>query len=157
GIAMLPENARFAQMNEEARALAETIIAAGGVGDDDELKRNAARVNALSEEVNGLVYETVRAWLDRGKIVGLVGGDHSSPFGAIQACAQRHPDLGILHFDAHADLRHAYEGFEHSHASIMENVTRRIPEVGRLVQVGIRDFCEEELDRIRKSKGRIET
>ena len=157
GIAMLPENARFAQMNEEARALAEGIIQAGGAGDDDALKENAARVNALSEEVNGLVYETVRAWLDRGKIVGLVGGDHSSPFGAIQACAQRHPDLGILHFDAHADLRHAYEGFEHSHASIMENVTRRIPEVARLVQVGIRDFCEEELDRIRKSKGRIET
>jgi agmatinase len=154
---MLPENARFAQMNEEARAIAEAVIAAGGVGGNDELRQAAARVNALSEEVNGLVFETVRAWLERGKIVGLVGGDHASPFGSIQAHAQRHPDLGILHFDAHADLRHAYEGFEHSHASIMENVMRRMPEVARLVQVGIRDFCEEELERIRKSKGRIDT
>lgn len=157
GIAMLPENARFAQMNDDARAEAEGIIAAGGVGNDDELKQAATRVNALSEEVNGLVYETVRAWIERGKIVGLVGGDHSSPYGCIRAHAQRHPNLGILHFDAHADLRHAYEGFEHSHASIMENVTRRIPEVARLVQVGVRDFCEEELERIRSSKGRIET
>lgn len=157
GIAMLPENARFAALNEEARALAETVIAAGGIGKDPELAKAATRVNELSEEVNGLVYETVRAWLDRGKIVGLVGGDHSSPFGTIQAHAQKFPGMGILHFDAHADLRHAYEGFEHSHASIMENVTRRIPDIGRIVQVGIRDFCEEELRRIRDSKGRIET
>jgi agmatinase len=157
GIAMLPENARFAKLNEEARAEAESVIAAGGAHGNDDLVKATSRVNELSEEVNGLVFETVRAWLERGKIVGLVGGDHASPFGSIQAHAQRHPDLGILHFDAHADLRRAYEGFEHSHASIMENVTRRIPEVARLVQIGIRDFCEEELERIRKSKGRIET
>ncbi len=157
GIMMLPENARFGGMNDEARAVAEPIIAAGGVGTHSELEESAARVNALSDEVNGLVHETVRAWLDREKIVGLVGGDHSSPYGSILAHAEKFPGLGILHFDAHADLRHAYEGFEHSHASIMENVLRRIPDVARIVQVGIRDFCEDELERIRSSKGRIET
>lgn len=158
GISMQPENARIRAMNQEARALAEKIIDAGGViGHDADLREALERVNALSEEVNGLVYETTRAWLDKGKIVGIVGGDHASPFGAIRAHAQRHPGLGILHIDAHADLRRAYEGFEHSHASIMENVIRRIPEVATLVQVGIRDFCEEELDRIRGSDGRIRT
>ncbi len=53
--------------------------------------------------------------------------------------------------------RTAYEGFQWSHASIMDNVTRRIPEVSRLVQVGIRDFCEQEFEAIGNSGGRIRT
>jgi agmatinase len=83
-------------------------------------------------------------------------GDHAVPFGAIAAHAARHPAMGILHVDAHADLRHAYGGFTWSHASIMDNVVRRIPEVP-LVQVGVRDFCEEELDAIRAAGPRIRT
>ena len=43
--------------------------------------------------------------------------------------AERHPGLGILHFDAHCDLRRAFEGFEWSHASIFHNVITRIPRV----------------------------
>ena len=91
------------------------------------------------------------------KVVGLVGGDHSTPFGAIQAYAEKFPGLGILHIDAHADLRRAYEGFEWSHASIMENVSRKLPGVKKIVAVGIRDFCEEENDRMLESEGRIST
>ena len=72
-----------------------------------------------------------------------------------QACAARHPGLGILHFDAHADLREAYEGFEWSHASIMENVVKRLDGVAKLVQVGIRDLGEREFERIESSNGRI--
>ena len=53
-------------------------------------------------------------------------------------------DLGILHLDAHADLRNAYEGFTWSHASIMYNAMENIPEIARITQVGIRDFCEQE-------------
>lgn len=152
GITMLPADPHFESMNQEARALAEIIIEMGGASAGDGL----ARVNALSDEVNALVHSIVRAELGRGKIVGVVGGDHSTPFGAIRAHAER-GSFGVLHVDAHADLRRAYEGFEHSHASIMENVTRRIPEVTKLVQIGVRDFCEEELERIRASRGRIHT
>lgn len=157
GVAMLEEDPRLRAMNEEARGLAVGVIAAGGAGADPLLCSAVTRVNELSEEVNGLVGARVDAELARGVIVGTVGGDHSSPFAAIAAHARRFPGLGVLHFDAHADLRRAYEGFEHSHASIMENVTRRVPEVAKLVQVGVRDFCEEELSRIEGSKGRIET
>src|SRR5207247_2651189 len=96
--------------------------------------------------VNDWLALETRRWLERGKLVGVVGGDHSTPFGAIQAIAAANPGLGILHFDAHADLRKAYEGFQWSHASIMANVVERIPEVARIVQVGIRDFCEAEFD-----------
>ena len=63
----------------------------------------------------------------------------------------------MLHFDAHADLREAYEGFSWSHASIMFNVIQHIPRVSKLVQVGIRDFGEREHEKIQNSKGRIHT
>src|SRR5262249_16504471 len=103
------------------------------------------------------VYAHTKRLLDAGKIPCVVGGDHSVPFGAIRAYAERHDDLGILHFDAHADLRPAYEGFEFSHASIMHNVITRLPRVTKLVQVGIRDFSEQEHEMIRASDDRIVT
>jgi len=156
GIAMLPEDAELRAMNVEARALAVPILQAGGqIEGDAALAEKLARVNALSEVVNRKVHAAARRWLDRGKIVGLIGGDHASPFGAIQAHAERHPGMGVLHVDAHADLRRAYEGFTWSHASIMDNVARHLDGVSAIVQVGIRDLCEEEYERIDASNGRI--
>jgi agmatinase len=151
GIAMLPQDPRIAQLNHEARPLAEQVMEEAPGSDAARL-----RVDAIGEQVNTFVRETAASWLDAGRIVGTVGGDHSVPFGAIAAHAARYPGMGILHVDAHADLRHAYSGFAWSHASIMDNVIRRIPEVP-LVQLGIRDYCEEELDAIRGSGGRIRT
>lgn len=116
--------------------------------------RDPQTVNPVSRQVNAWVRDTCIKWLSRDKIVGTVGGDHSISFGAIAAHAERFPGLGVLHFDAHADLRHAYEGFEHSHASIMDNVVRGT-KIARLVQVGIRDLCEEEHQAIAGSSGRI--
>jgi agmatinase len=116
--------------------------------------RDPAIVNPISREVNAWVRKTCAHWIARGKIVGTVGGDHSISFGAIAAHADRYSGLGVLHFDAHADLRHAYEGFEHSHASIMDNVLTGTA-IERLVQVGIRDLCEEEFQRIASSDGRV--
>jgi agmatinase len=113
-------------------------------------------INTYSEKVNHWVYTETQTLLAQGKLVGLVGGDHSTPFGAIQAFLEKYPNLGILHFDAHADLRKAYEGYEHSHASIMYNVVTKTP-LKKLVQVGIRDFCEEEFNLIQESNGKIVT
>ncbi len=115
------------------------------------------RVNRLCGEVNQLVAAQVGEWLEAGKLVGTVGGDHATAFGAIRAHADRYPDFGILHIDAHADLRRDYEGFEWSHASVMDAVCRHLPQVSRLVQVGVRDFCEEEAGRITDSQGRVVT
>jgi agmatinase len=88
--------------------------------------------------------------------VGLIGGDHAAPYGSIKAHAERYPGLGILHIDAHADLRLAYEGFVDSHASIMRNVAERLPGVAKIVQVGLRDLAEEEHLYILQSGSRIE-
>jgi agmatinase len=155
GIAMLPISETVRLWSEEARTLAAPIIANGGAGDDPGLASNLERVNDLGRRLNGWVANETRAWLDAGKIVGVVGGDHAAPLGAIAAIADRHPGLGILHIDAHADLRHAYEGFTFSHASIMDNVIREVPNVAKLVQVGLRDYCDEEDEAIRANPNRI--
>jgi len=158
GIAMLDEADEVRAWNAEARALAEQVIAVGGeIGDDPALRDALARVNARSEQVNAWVERSSETWLEAGKLVGVVGGEHSVPFGLIAALARRHPGLGVLHLDAHADLRNAYEGFAWSHASIMHNVLARLPGVGRLVQVGIRDLCEAEVELIDAAKGRVVT
>ena len=158
GIALVGDLEAVRSLNEEARADAELVIeAAGRVEGNARLEAALLRVNRASEKVNELVYETAKKWLDRDKIVGLVGGDHSTPFGILQAYAEKFPGLGVLHVDAHADLRRAYEGFEWSHASIMENVHRKIPGIAKIVQFAIRDFCEEENVRMKESGGKIVT
>lgn len=147
GLHMLEESAEIRSWNEEAKAQAQKIIEAGGIIEGNPaLQKALARTNELSEKLNRAVYERTRALLQKGKIVGIVGGDHSVPFGALQAIAEKHPSIGVLHFDAHLDLRIAYEGFTYSHASIMYNVMEKIPAVSKLVQVGVRDYCEQEWD-----------
>jgi agmatinase len=155
GISLLPEAASVRRWNKEAKRLAAPIIARGGELRNAKDRAALEQVNALSAKMNDWVYEQTVRWLDQGKIVGAVGGDHSSPFGTIRAYAERFPGMGILHLDAHADLRAAYEGFVWSHASIFHNVMTRLPSVGRLVQVGIRDLCDEEQEMIVDSRGRI--
>lgn len=153
GIAMLDEEPKVRRWNREGRKAALPVIEAGGA-DTPALLSKLSRVNDLSVTVDDWIYETSSAWMDREKLVGIVGGDHSVPLGAIRAAAERHDDLGVLHLDAHADLRRAYEGFVGSHASIFYNVCEDIP-VNRLVQVGLRDLCEEEFDYARESGGKI--
>jgi len=100
------------------------------------------------------VHGATSAALEDGRLPVLLGGDHSTPLGAIQACAERFPGLGVLQIDAHADLRVAYEGFRWSHASICHNVLAECPGVARLVQVGIRDLGRAERARM-QSDARI--
>jgi len=158
GIVMLPEADEVRGWNDEACAAAEPVIAAAGeVDGHPDLARKLDRVNELSRKLNGWVEREAAQWRSRGRLVGIVGGDHAVPLGAIAAAARQHPGLGILHLDAHADLREAYEGFMYSHASIMNNVLREVPGVGRLVQVGVRDFSEAEADLAASSGGRVVT
>lgn len=155
GIAMLPIPGELEAKNTEARGLAEPIIEAGDPEGDPKLIAAANKVNALCEDMNEWVYSTAHKWIEREKLVGVIGGDHSVPFGLFRAIAEAHQGVGILHLDAHADLRQGYEGFTWSHASIMYNAMEHIPGISRLVQVGIRDFGQREDAYIRESNGRI--
>ncbi|MEM1072259.1 MAG: agmatinase [Planctomycetota bacterium] len=90
-----------------------------------------------------------------GRIPAILGGEHSVSLGAIEAAADSVPSLGVIQIDAHMDLRDSFECRRYSHASVMRNVIERCPTVTRLVQIGVRDFCEEEIEFARGSDGRI--
>jgi agmatinase len=156
GIAMLDLPKKIERCNRKAKEIAAAVIEKGGVV-DSATRKAASEVNAISELVNAWVYEQTRALLDAGKMAVTLGGDHSVPFGAMQAYAEKYPGLGILHLDAHADLRDSYEGFVWSHASIFHNVMTKIDGVAKLVQFGVRDLSNAESAMIENSGGRIVT
>ena len=142
--------------NDEARPLAADTIERGGrIDDSPELLEGLERVNELGGRVN----ERVRAWTGRrlaqGVLPVVLGGDHSVPLGAIQAAGEDPAPLGLLHIDAHADLRPAYEGFRWSHASILHNALVTVPSIERVVSVGLRDLGEVEIAAIEGSRGRV--
>jgi agmatinase len=156
GIAMLDVPKNVLRWNSAAKKVAAHVIEKGGVV--DRLTRDAAeKVNEYGDRVNTWVYDQTVALLRQGKLVVILGGDHSVPYGSIRAHAQKYPGLGILHLDAHADLRDSYEGFTWSHASIFNNVMRKVQGIDRLVQVGVRDLGQAERKMIDASGGRIVT
>ena len=142
GIYMLPESRDLMGMNDKAITFAD--------------KGNLTEVNSLCEKMNQYVYGETKKYLAQRKIVGVVGGDHSVPFGAMKALGEKYGEYGVLHFDAHSDTRRAFEGYQWSHASIMYNVLEQIPQMKKLVQVGIRDVCEEEMEYCRKAEHRVQ-
>lgn len=114
-------------------------------------------VNEGGDFLNNWVYEQIKVLLNKGKLVGLLGGDHSASLGFFKAIAEKYPDFGVLQIDAHCDLRYAYEEFNYSHASIMYNALNEIPQLSKLVQVGVRDYGGDEWEYIKKSNYRVIT
>lgn len=110
---------------------------------EDMLEAQNALKNNLKEKCSVLFKE--------GKIPAVLGGEHSTPLGLIEAIDELNIPFGILQIDAHADLRDAYEGFNQSHASIMFNVVNTCQNLTKLVQVGIRDVAQSEIDLISNS------
>jgi agmatinase len=159
GIGMDKEDKAIRRKSNLLRKKAELYIDALASGKDPNsknLQKTAQEIREACLWMNEQVKNRVLHYLNQNKIVGLIGGDHSTPLGMMQALAEKFGKFTILQIDAHADLRDAYEGFEFSHASIMFNALK-IKQVEKLVQVGIRDYCQEEIDIINNSKGRVKT
>lgn len=159
GIGMDEINEQIRSKSESLRQSAERYIEALANGQKEtepELIKTSQSIHKECLWLNQWVKNRVLHFLDQKKYVGLIGGDHSTPLGMMQALAERYPSFAVLQIDAHADLRNAYEGFEFSHASIMYNALK-IKQIEKLVQVGIRDYCEEELSLIENSNGRVKT
>ncbi|MCE3227125.1 MAG: agmatinase [Bacteroidetes bacterium] len=159
GIAMdaIDENVRA--KSNALRENAEKYIDALANGADENNSDMKSKAKDIQNEclwLNDWVKNRCLHFLNQNKLIGLVGGDHSTPLGMMQALSEKFGNYAILQIDAHADLRDAYEGFEFSHASIMFNALK-IKQVEKLVQVGIRDYCEEELNLINNSNGRVKT
>ena len=127
------------------------------VADSKFMCKVVKEINEGSDFLNQWVYEQTRELLDAGKLVGLIGGDHSTPLGFYKAIAEKYGDFGILQIDAHCDLREAYENFKYSHASIFYNALTEIPELIKLVQIGTRDYSLSELEYIESSNNRVVT
>jgi agmatinase len=157
GVAMLPIPQQLIDESNKLRAVSKIHISRlekGGLSDPDDLLLKS--INDASENLNIYVRSATQKLLRAKKIVGLVGGEHSVPLGFIRALSEEYDRFGILQIDAHADLRKAYEGFTYSHASVMYNALK-IPAVGRLVQVGVRDLGEDEMNVIQRAMGRVVT
>ncbi len=158
----MPElNKYIIKKNDYLRHCAELIISnlsdGGSTCDNSQLQKKLNEINQGCVELNEMICNEATSYFDKGKLVALIGGDHSTPLGFMKAVAKKFGEFGILQIDAHADLREAYEGFVYSHASIMYNVLKEIPEMCKLVQVGVRDFCDEEYELIQKENTRVKT
>lgn len=161
GIFMRPTDKKLLTKSDYLRKEAELYINYISQGeailDSKFMCKSLREINEGSLYMNEWVYNQTMQLLDNGKLVGLLGGDHSTPLGYFKALATKFEGFGILQIDAHSDLRKAYEGFNYSHASIMYNALEEIPQINKLVQVGIRDYCDEELDYINNSNSRVVT
>lgn len=144
-------------LRKEAELYIDYIAQGQEVAANQFMCKTMKEVNEGGVYLNEWIYEQTKALLDRGKLVGILGGDHSTPLGYFKAIAEKHSDFGILQIDAHCDLREAYEGFNYSHASIMYNALNEIPEIMKLVQVGVRDYAPTEWEYIQNSNYRVVT
>jgi agmatinase len=158
GIYMIEEPKEWKKLSKEYRKKAEKYINSLTNGefteDSEEAKKTLNEIDLACKWIHEQVEAVCEAHINQNKLVGLVGGDHSTPLGLIKALAKKHDNFGVLQIDAHADLRKAYEGFEYSHASISYNFMK-LKNISKLVQVGIRDICEEEINFAKKNKKKI--
>jgi agmatinase len=107
---------------------------------------NAEAIRIIDRQlskINEYIKKKTLRFLNQGKIVGLVGGECSSALGCIEAMAEHYGSFGILHIGAQPNLHKHYDGFSYSYASVMYNACK-INEVEKIVQVGLRDYCQED-------------
>jgi agmatinase len=142
-------------LRKEAELYIDFIAHDQDVSNNKFMLKSLKEINEGSAILNKWVYEQTKDLLLKDKLVGLIGGDHSVSFGYFKALAEKHNSFGILQIDAHCDLRKAYENLDHSHASIMYNALNEITAIEKLVQLGVRDFCEEEWQYICNSNFKV--
>ena len=144
-------------LRKEAELYIDYISKGEKVEDNKFMTKSLKDINEGGAYMNDWVYEHSKELLEKGKLVALLGGDHSISLGYLKALAEKHGQFGVLQIDAHCDLRKQYESFIYSHASIMYNALQEVPNLTKLVQVGVRDFCDEEWELIYNSQGRVIT
>lgn len=144
-------------LRKEAELYLDYISKGEPVQNNAFMSKSLKEINEGGVYMNKWVYDQTKDLLNAGKLVGLLGGDHSTPLGFFRAIGEKHGDFGILQIDAHCDLRKGYEDFKYSHASIMYNALTEISSITKLVQMGIRDLGPEENEFINASNGRIVT
>lgn len=104
--------------------------------------------NKVDAEAIDLIETETTKLLNDDKFVVSIGAEHTVTYGLVKAHANKYNNLSILQFDAHSDLREAYQDNPYSHASVL----KRVYDMGlNIVQVGIRAQCIEEAQLIKQS------
>jgi len=158
GVYMFPISEEWQKINEDMLIYATPYISfledGGKVEENESFQQSLDIINEGCLALQNRLKERAAELLGKNKIVGILGGEHSVSLSLMESLGDRYSDFGILQIDAHADLRNTYEGFENSHASVMFNALK-IDSVSKLVQVGVRDICQEEMDLIKSSNDRV--
>jgi agmatinase len=108
--------------------------------------------NSISEAIDQLEKITENI-LNLNKFPLILGGEHSITIGSIRPFVKKYPDLAILHFDAHADLRDGYDGEPYSHAAALRRVMDS--PISTLISCGIRNISASEIPYLEANKDRI--
>lgn len=157
---MTPISEEWKQINTDLCIQAMEYIrfleAGGQLTAESEYNDIVLQINETQQALRDNLKERSISLLNSGKMVAVLGGEHSTPLGLIEALDSLGKPFGVLQIDAHADLRDSYEHFAQSHASIMHNVVHRCENLEKLVQVGIRDVAHSEIELI-SSHPKIET
>lgn len=98
-----------------------------------------------TERILTLIEETTKTILDADKIPVMLGGEHLITLASVSAVLKKYPDLCLIHFDAHTDLRDHYLGEQLSHSTVMRRIWEKIGD-GRIYQFGIRSGEKHEFD-----------
>nr|WP_196604588.1 agmatinase [Pectinatus haikarae] len=91
------------------------------------------------------IYDFTKNLLKDEKLPFMIGGEHLVTLGAVRAAAEKYPDLHIIHFDAHADLRDEFLGTKFSHATVLHRCHDILGD-GRIFQFGIRSGERAEIE-----------
>lgn len=153
-MAMLPMPYGWKLKSNQLSHSAKTYLQAWQAGSEIMNRQLTARLDQYSLAFKDRIKSKALLYMEQGKMIGLVGGEQTCALGLIEACTEHHESFGILHIDAHADLRKSYQGLAYSHASIIYHALQ-LPQVKLLTQVALRNYCEEETEFIQRAGSTI--
>lgn len=143
-------------LRREASLYINFLADGGNIKENEFMQNSLHEINKGCQKLQQWVYEQTKELLQKEKFVGIIGGDHSVPIGYYKALDEQHDAFGILHIDAHLDLRFDYEGFEYSHAGSMYMALKELNHLEKLVSVGVRDYCPKELQKVEEEGTRMQ-
>lgn len=115
------------------------------------IMRKKGAIDEGFSEMQKSTYQQVKQYAEMGKVVAVVGGDHSVAYGAVKAVAECYEGVGVLFIDAHADFEISTAGYNYTHRTIARNIIEEIDSVERVVEVGVRDVSQEEMTLVQSS------
>ena len=158
GVCMLDFDAEWtikhSILKSKALSVIQSLNNGGIINQGDALYRDIQHINKGCHDFLSNLEDVITLNLELNKFVGLVGGDHSISIGYLNALSKRYDSFGVLHIDAHMDLRESYQGFDYSHASVMHHALS-LPQISSITQLGIRDFSDDELKIVESNQTRF--